>query len=188
MCSLSLNNNIYKIELLHPNFKKALNYYQRKVNNNTKLDDKHKNVKLHTKELSFFDIPINTTKKIKILLGEINKLADNAFVIHSNLIANQLRAILALTLVHYWAINKKAIVDGNIDGLKAIISYTINKSRTEKLKKANDITNELEDLRKSKVKELADDVAHCDYSTVGGDITEDFAKRLKHLLSLIYGR
>ena len=160
------------------------------------LHGKQKNMQKHsendsvgreTEDFNVLSIPPGSTEKIKELLGEINKLPNSSTVDkYKNLIAHQLRTILALSLKHYWEKNKKILSRKVKDSLHELIKYTRDKALEENLPSARNISDILRDIRTNLTKELADDVVHCDYKSAKKDEVEKFIKYIEHLLSAIY--
>lgn len=132
--------------------------------------------------INYFDIPDKSSLKIKVLLKEINDLPDCDHF--SNLIGHQLRTILALILIDVCIkLLKKEIPKEKKKGLKGLLIFTIEECQK---KKEKFITEELENFKQTKYKEIIDDVVHCDYTTINSDIIKDIMPKIKHLLSLAY--
>lgn len=140
------------------------------------------------RKYNFFTISKGHSPKIRKLLEEINDLPKDSLNNFYNLIAHQLRTVFALLLIEYWENNEKPLQSENKEGLNKIINYTIQNAKTEKLKKADYVVKELEDIKSSKTKELCDDVVHCSYSLIAEGVILKFLNSISHLLSLIYGR
>lgn len=152
---------------------------------------KIKNIKNNFIEpYNYFNTPrsISCSDKIKKLLDEINNLPKNQIKKYQNLIALQLRTVLHLVLIDYWAVNKKQLQKNNKNSLHEIIKHTINCSLSEKLSGATKIIEILNEIKNSKIKELIDDVVHCDFTLLTLEEVGYFQTRIKHLLSLVYGR
>lgn len=178
-------NHFFEIEVIQPKFDKLYLEYKKLVGGEVSLG---KNVNSKNKYV-IFDIPKKSSLKIQKLLEEINDLPVMHIKKYSNLIAHQLRTILSLALIEYWeSINKKILPQDKRDSLKKMISHTLLSAKNEKLKNAGQIVSELNDIKGSKIKDLVDDVVHCNYTLANKSDAEKFISNIKHLLSLIYGR
>lgn len=132
-------------------------------------------------QINFFTIPPLASDKLKLLLKEINELP--AIGPYSNLIAHQLRTILALILRHTCKDTLKVPIPPDDKGLKFLLNYTIAECVKQK---NNHLSTELAELKNSKYKEIIDDIIHDDHTTVNEIITEKMATHIKHILSLAY--
>jgi hypothetical protein len=193
--STSEYDYFFEIKVL-PDFEKIHSVYRRKIENGRRIQrqisEDLERKKIENKQIiigyDYFDIDKKQNDKIQKLLKEINSLPKNQIREYTNLITHQLRTIFAISLISYWDLNGKKFPKQERRGLKNIIDYTINNAIAERLPEAQRIVDELKEIKISKIKELADDVAHCNYTLSKSEDTELFCKHIKHILSLIYGR
>ncbi len=178
-------NHFFKIKVEQLKFNELYLKYKNLINENKLTNEKKVELKIFNK----FNIPKNSSNKIKKLLEEINSLPVVCIEEYSNLISHQLRTILSLIVIEYWeSINKKILPQNEKNSLKRLIVYTISNARNENLKNARQIEQELDEIKGSKIKDLADDVVHCNYTLVNEKDIDKFINHIRHLLSLLYGR
>lgn len=152
------------------------------------IKDKNYNNNLSKKEFenfNFFSISPKFSPKIKELLDEINYLPSDLDK-YKNLIAHQLRTVLALSLLNYWERHNKKLKLKTINSLHKLIEHTRNNALSEGLPRARKISDILRKIKTNLTKELADDVVHCDYKTAKLEEVRDFCKYIEHLLSQVY--
>lgn len=189
MLSLSQHsiNHFFEIEIIQPKFDEVYSKYETLIGEDNPYDTSE--IAKQKNNYEIFNIPDNGSYKIKKLLEEINSLPISQTEKYSNLIAHQLRTILSLILLEYWQkVNKKTLPQRKKESLQKLIQHTIANAVPEKLKQARFITKELNEMKASKIKELVDDVVHCNYSLTNKKNVDEFCSNIKHLLSLIYGR
>jgi hypothetical protein len=178
--------------------------YEIKITNQDKFDKKYSECKelslgIEEKRISsvgvdrfktfdFFDIPGHLeNKKIETLIHEINSLPSGAFEKYPNLLAHQLRTLLALILI-YWLESESIVVEEKNRDLKKLIKFAISKKYNFKENSKRKVIEILGDFESKGLKELADDIIHCDYSLAKPELVGPFANYIKNILSKIFGR
>jgi len=160
----------------------TLDGYDWAIGNDSSEQDKKEPLTTPTQKFGYFNIPKKASEKVQALLSEINQLPPSAIQEYPNLLSHQLRTIFALALLSYWDGKSTPLPKKKQKSLSDLIQYTINNAQEKKVARA------LNDIKKDKTKDLADDVVHCDYTRANEDVVSLFCRQIKNLLSLVYGR